>query len=309
MSQPQQDPLIDEYSVYLRHERGLSEHTVRGYTSDLAQLATYHGPLRTMTLEGLRSWLSHLHAAGLSRSTLNRKTAAVRAFTSWAHRRGHLAEDPAVRLRTARRGAHLPETLQQQQMQDLTEQVHDRGSQYAQQKEKSPAKYAAALRDAAMLELLYATGMRVSELAALDLDSFEPERRMVKVLGKGSKERIIPFGKPAQEALQRWLAEGRPVLAGSSAGKAMFLGARGGRIDVRVVRRTVDEALQQLGTTAARGPHALRHTAATHMLDGGADLRTVQEMLGHSSLSTTQVYTHISVDRLKRAYAQAHPRA
>lgn len=307
MEQP--DPLLEEFVAHLRHERRLSEHTIRGYTSDLVQLSDHSQGLANLRLATLRTWLADLHSAGLARSTLNRKTASVRTFTGWAHKRGHLNEDPAVRLKSAPRGNHLPDVLQAGHVADLTESAQRMREAYDRIRDKDPVGWAIAVRDEAIIELLYATGIRVSELVGLDLDSIETERRMLRVLGKGRKERVVPFGVPADNALQRWREKARRVLVQQGSGEALFLGQRGARIDVRVVRRVIDESLAALGTTAARGPHSLRHSAATHLLDGGADLRTVQEMLGHAALSTTQVYTHISVDRLTKAYAQAHPRA
>ncbi|GAA1143064.1 tyrosine recombinase XerC [Nesterenkonia lutea] len=306
---PAEPILITSFLAHLRHERGLSAQTIRAYRSDLRQLDQQRGPLEHITLTGIRTWLGELHQAGLSRSTLNRKTASVRAFTAWAHRRGHLSEDPSVRLRTARRSTHLPDVLQHQHVDQLTASLAQQARDSAQTEDQDPATHALRLRDAAMVELLYATGMRVSELAGLDLASFETGRRMVRLLGKGNKERIVPYGVPAETALRQWLEQGRPRLVSVQTGPACFLGRRGARIDVRTVRRVVDQQLSRMGTTAARGPHALRHTAATHLLEGGADLRTVQELLGHASLSTTQLYTHVTIDTLRDAYGQAHPRA
>lgn len=305
----EQDALLDEFVSHLRHERGLSAHSIRSYSSDLRQLAQSQGPLEDLRLGRIRAWLAELHGQRLSRSTLNRKIASVRAFSSWAHRRGHLPEDPSARLRSSSRGSRLPDVLQEQHVEQLTERLHARSEASARLQEEDPEGYAVVLRDEAMVELLYATGMRVSELAGLDLGSFAADRRMVRVLGKGNKERMVPFGAPAERAVRRWLVEGRPELETGESADALFLGRRGRRIDVRVVRRVVDEQLEALGTTAARGPHSLRHSAATHLLEGGADLRTVQELLGHASLSTTQIYTHISVDRLREAYGRSHPRA
>lgn len=304
-----EDPLLEEFIAHLRLERGLSEHTIRSYAGDLRQLARSAGTLRRLDLAALRTWLADLHAAGASRATMNRKTASARTFTAWAHRRGHLTTDPSVRLRTAPGGRHLPDVLQDRQIEVLTSRLQEEERSTAEEVDQDPVAHALALRDAAMIELLYATGIRVSELVGLDRRSFEPQRRMVRVLGKGDKERMVPYGLPAEQALQAWWQRGRTALAGVDSADAAFLGRRGRRIDVRVVRRAVDAQLEALGTTAARGPHALRHSAATHLLDGGADLRAVQELLGHASLSTTQVYTHISVDGLRRAYGQAHPRA
>ncbi|MGJ9405108.1 tyrosine recombinase XerC [Nesterenkonia aurantiaca] len=301
--------LVTAFIDHLRHERGLSVQTLRAYRGDLRQLALQRGPLEELGLAEIRSWLGELHEAGLSRNTLNRKTASVRAFTAWAHRRGHLPEDPSVRLRTARKSSHLPDVLQHQHVEQLTSQLAGAAQQAGQADEADLIAHALSLRDAAMVELLYATGMRVSELSGLNLASFETGRRMVRLLGKGNKERIVPYGVPAETALRSWLDHGRSRLVTSTSAEACFLGRRGGRIDVRTVRRVVDDSLARLGTTAARGPHALRHTAATHLLEGGADLRTVQELLGHASLSTTQLYTHVTIDRLRDAYGQAHPRA
>lgn len=306
---PAEPELLTAFIDHLQHERGLSAQTLRAYRSDLRQLAARRGPLEEISLAGIRSWLGELHESGISRNTLNRKTASVRAFTAWAHRRGHLLEDPSVRLRTAPRSSHLPDVLQHQHVEQLTGHLADAARHAGQTEAPDPVLHAMSLRDAAMVELLYATGMRVSELSGLDLSSFESGRRMVRLLGKGNKERIVPYGVPAEAALRRWLDHGRPELATGRPSNACFLGRRGGRIDVRTVRRVVDDQLSRLGTTAARGPHALRHTAATHLLEGGADLRTVQELLGHASLSTTQLYTHVTIDRLRDAYGQAHPRA
>lgn len=303
------DPLIDEFEAHLRDHRRLSGHTIRGYTSDLEQLSSHCGGLHRLTLAHLRTWLAELHAAGLARSTLNRKIASARAFTRWAHRQAHLDHDPAVRLKSAPTGGRLPDVLQTQHMSDLTGVLTDRRQSAEATDSDDDSHWALAVRDEAMVELLYATGIRVSELVGLNLDSTDHERQLIRVLGKGRRERVVPFGVPAKKALHRWTSRARPVLETPESSQALFLGRHGRRINARVVRKSVDEALTAMGTTAARGPHALRHTAATHLLDGGADLRTVQEMLGHSSLSTTQLYTHVSAEKLAAAYSQAHPRA
>lgn len=303
------DPLIEEFAAHLRDHRRLSEHTIGSYSGDLQQLSGHCGGLRHLNLTALRTWLAELHAAGLARSTLNRKTASARAFTSWAYRRGHLREDPAVRLKSASAGSRLPNVLQTQHVSDLTSGLRTRREAAEATKDNDPAPWVLAVRDEAVIELLYATGIRVSELAGLNIEAVDHQRQLVRVVGKGRRERAVPFGVPAKQALQRWTAQARPMVETSESGQALFLGRQGRRINVRVIRKSVDEALAALGTTAARGPHSLRHTAATHLLDGGADLRTVQEMLGHSSLATTQIYTHVSVEKLAAAYSQAHPRA
>jgi integrase/recombinase XerC len=165
------------------------------------------------------------------------------------------------------------------------------------------------MRDDAIMELLYATGIRVSELCGLDIDDIDDSRRTIKVMGKGSKERVVPVGIPAMGAVDRWRRAGRPHMATPTSGPALFLGAKGGRIDPRTARRVVHARIEAVGSVPDMGPHGLRHTAATHLLEGGADLRSVQELLGHASLSTTQIYTHVSIERLVSAYRQAHPRA
>ena len=233
--------------------------------------------------------------------------AAVRTFTAWLRREGLRSDDPALRLRSPRPEGTLPHVLQEQQATRLLAAAQERVDAAAAGDD--PAAHALALRDAALLELLYATGARVAELSALDVDDLEAGRGVVRLTGKGDRQRTVPYGTPAGRALQAWQRLGRPRLARPDSGPALFLGARGGRLGVRQARTVVDRALEGLGDTAARGPHALRHTAATHLLDGGADLRSVQELLGHASLRTTQVYTHVSIDRLREGYRQAHPRA
>ncbi len=174
--------------------------------------------------------------------------------------------------------------------------------------EDDPLTLAKELRDQALLEVLYATGIRVSELCGLDVDDVDRERRTIRVLGKGGRERVVPLGLPALDAVDAWRVRGRPILVCGRSGPALFLGVKGGRIDQSAVRRVVHARLGEAGVTDM-GPHGLRHTAATHLLEGGADLRSVQELLGHASLGTTQIYTHVSIERLRAAYQQAHPRA
>lgn len=289
---------------YLRAERARSEHTARAYSADIADLLSYAlaggaATLEDLTLATLRSWLAAMSSAGQARSSIARRAASARAFTAWALREELIRTDPALRLRAPKREKTLPAVLQQTQMQALF------GNLAAGAAEGDPV----ALRDRAMVELLYAAGIRVSELAGLDLEDVDHERRTLRVLGKGNKERTVPFGIPASKALDDWLRRGRGRLATEASGPALFLGRRGRRVDPRQVRSLAARLFGQLGDTAATSPHALRHSAATHLLDGGADLRSVQEILGHSSLATTQIYTHISVDRLRRSYEQAHPRA
>jgi integrase/recombinase XerC len=235
----------------------------------------------------------------MARSTLARRAATARSFTKWALREELIATDPAIRLQAPKRVKSLPGVLQQQQILRVVDSLD------AAAADGGPL----AIRDRAMVELLYATGVRVGELAGLDIDDMDPDRRTLRVIGKGNKERTVPFGVPAALAIDDWLRRGRPALVTATSGPALFLGVRGNRVDPRQVRAVVAVLLEALGDTAATGPHALRHSAATHLLDGGADLRAVQEILGHSSLATTQIYTHVSVDRLRKSYQQAHPRA
>ena len=292
------------FGRYLEAERGRSAHTVRAYLSDVGSLLEHAvtegaADLADVELGTLRRWLGAQSEAGMSRATLARRAATARAFTAWAVREELIAVDPALRLRAPKREKSLPGVLQQGQVQRLVAGAESAAA------EGEPL----ALRNRAMLELLYATGIRVGELSGLDIDDLDPDRRTLRVVGKGNKERTVPYGLPAALAVDDWLRRGRPALVAADSGPALFLGARGKRVDQRQVRSVVKGLLDGLGDTSATGPHALRHSAATHLLDGGADLRAVQEILGHSSLATTQIYTHVSVDRLRKSYQQAHPRA
>jgi integrase/recombinase XerC len=295
---------IDSFARYLQAERARSEHTVRAYLGDVASLlgfaaASSAQDVSDITLQLLRSWLGSMSTAGMSRATLARRAAAARTFMGWAFREELVMENPSQRLKAPRRQSALPEVLQRRHLEQLFATLADGAA------EGDPV----ALRDRAMVELLYATGIRVSELANMDIDDADHDRRVVRVLGKGNKERTVPFGVPAATALDDWLRRGRGRLAVPDSGPALFLGRRGRRIDPRQVRTVAADLFAALPDTAASGPHALRHSAATHLLDGGADLRAVQEILGHTSLATTQLYTHVSVERLNASYRQAHPRA
>ncbi|MEV0596689.1 tyrosine recombinase XerC [Nonomuraea cavernae] len=288
--------MVAEFGRYLRFERDLSPHTVRAYLSDVAALIDHlDGRLEGMDIGALREWLAEQHAEGKARATLARRTACVRTFTAYCHRRGWLPDDPGLLLGSAKAPRPLPAVLDQEQVQAALE-VPMTGE---------PKE----LRDQAILELLYATGVRVSELCALDVDDVDRDRHVIRVLGKGRKERSVPFGLPALRALDKWCVHGRPLWIRAGSGAALFLGVRGGRIDAGTVRRVVHARLRQVEGAPDMGPHGLRHSAATHLLEGGADLRSVQELLGHASLNTTQIYTHVSIERLRAAYRQAHPRA
>ena len=299
---------LTEFRRHLAAERGLSPHTVRAYLGDVRSLLGHAercgvGDVAELDVGLLRSWLACQRSDGQARATLARRSAAARTFTAFAHSRGWLARDPGPLLGTPKPHRTLPHVLRPGQM----SAVLDTAATAAAAAAKGAA--AVALRDAAVVELLYATGIRVSELCGLDTGDVDHGRRCVRVLGKGGRERTVPMGLPAARALDRWQRDGRPALAAGQSGSALFLGARGGRLDPRAARRVVHQRLAAVPGGPDTGPHGLRHTAATHLLEGGADLRSVQEILGHSSLATTQIYTHISAERLRASYRQAHPRA
>ena len=330
--------VLDRYTRHLTLQRELSPHTVRAYRSDLTALLRHLRRLGLTTLpevsvRSLRSWLAAEQTRGASRATLQRRSAAARVFFAWAARTGEVEVDPAATLRSPRTVRALPPTLAHAEATAMLDRARtpvagavaprsatedqpghpDEPDQPDQaepdQVEPDRHEQALLLRDVALLELLYATGIRVAELCGLDLGDVDLERRLVRVLGKGRKERSVPAGLPALRAVSHWLEAGRPVLAGPSAGAALLLGRRGQRIDPRVARRVVHQALGRVDGAPDLGPHGLRHAMATHLLEGGADLRSVQEMLGHASLATTQIYTHVTDERLRQAYQQAHPRA
>ena len=320
---------LADFCRHLAAERTLSRHTVRAYHGDIQSLLEYAaqegvGDPGSLDLTTLRGWLAGQHEAGAARATLARRGAAARAFTAFAHRQGWLAIDPGQQLGTPKAHRVLPEILRKDEINRVLAESEDRALR--ESASGDPDDAALALRDVAVLELLYASAIRVSELCELDLDGLDQGRRTVRVFGKGGKERVVPVGVPAARAVARWVRAGRPALANERSGAALFLGARGGRLDPRTARRIVHTRLRAVGRDGAAGaggtdhdsggpavkdagPHAIRHTAATHLLEGGADLRSVQEILGHSSPATTQIYTHVSAERLKASYRQAHPRA
>ncbi|WP_295662120.1 tyrosine recombinase XerC [uncultured Nocardioides sp.] len=296
--------VLGDYERHLVSERDLAPHTVRAYLGDVAGLLEHlhrlgHADVATIDLRGLRSWLAKQHTMGGARSSVARRATAARVFTAWLTRTGRAPADAGATLASPKKAASLPPVLRADEASDLIRAAA------ALADDGSPT----GIRDVAMLELLYATGIRVGELVALDVDDLDHERRVARVLGKGRKERTVPYGQPAAVALERWLARGRERLRAEGAGAALFLGARGRRIDQRMVRELVHRRIAEVPGAPDIGPHGLRHTAATHLLEGGADLRSVQELLGHASLATTQLYTHVSTERLRSAYRQAHPRA
>ena len=349
---------LTAFERHLTAERGLSRHTVRAYVGDVTALLQHVSQaggteLGQLDIHVLRSWLAAQHAAGQAKTSVARRAAAARAFTAFAHARGELSHDPGRLLGTPRTGRHLPHVLAREQMSAVLEPARAAGAPARpapvdDDASRTPQERALVRRDTAIMELLYATGIRVSELCGLDLGDLDEERHTIRVMGKGGKERIVPVGIPAVRAVRAWLG-GRASLASertveqsvdaagaASAGTAtagarrgltlteqaaaqyqgarppgapMFLGARGRRLDPRTARRVVHERIAAASRVPDTGPHGVRHTAATHLLEGGADLRSVQEILGHASLATTQIYTHVSVERLLAAFRQAHPRA
>ncbi|MFJ2617764.1 tyrosine recombinase XerC [Glutamicibacter sp. NPDC087344] len=326
------EPVAD-YLDYLRLQRGRSENTLRAYEGDLRSLAVFvHRTHQVLTpaqvqVFMLREWLAGMYEAEISRTTIARRISSVKNFFAWALKHRLVPEDPALRLAAPKKERRLPQVLQPGQIDRLLADPADQPAAGASRQDspdtgqpgtgQTPAgiqlseqQLAIHARDRVIAELLYASGLRISELVSLDVADLDFTRRTLKVLGKGNKERMVPFGSPAQRVLTSWLLTHRKVLADEDKARgALLVGVRGARLNVRQAREVIARALKSLGDTSASGPHALRHTVATHLLDGGADLRAVQEFLGHSSLATTQLYTHVSVDRLRQSYQQAHPRA
>jgi integrase/recombinase XerC len=301
------EPMAAALASYERHlvsERDLTPHTVRAYLGDISGMLEHaamlgHTDVHDLDVRTLRSWLAKQQTMGKARTTMARRATAVRVFTAWAHRTGLCPQDAGALLGSPKAHRTLPPALRRDEARALLDAAAGRAD------DGGPV----GVRDVAILEVLYATGIRVGELCGLDVDDVDRERRVVRVLGKGRKERTVPYGRPAEQALDAWLTRGRPELVRSGSGPALFLGSRGGRIDQRAVRAMVHARLADVPNAPDLGPHGLRHTAATHLLEGGADLRSVQELLGHASLATTQIYTHVTTDRLRQAYRQAHPRA
>ncbi|WP_173924274.1 tyrosine recombinase XerC [Agromyces sp. Marseille-P2726] len=302
------DRLLDDYLVHVRAERGYSEHTVAAYRADLVDLVRFAADRGVeepggIDLSLLRDWLWAATERGLARTSIARRAASARGWTAWMRRRGLTSVDPGARLKAPRAQRTLPRVVGAAALAEALTAMHARAAT------DDPV----AIRDAAIAELLYASALRVSELVGLDLPDVDRRRRTVRVTGKGAKERVVPYGAPAARALDRYLDVARPAileaLEAPAPTPAVFLGVRGTRLGVRSVHRQVAGMLSTIPGTGPGGPHALRHSAATHLLDGGADLRTVQEFLGHASLGTTQIYTHVSAERLKESYRTAHPRA
>ena len=297
--------LAKAYRSHLIAERNLSENSIRAYLADLESLLLHINQLGVsefaqLELNHIRSWLANLSSKGAARSSITRRVVSIRAFTYWGARSGWLSRDIGKDLIAPKPERNLPDVLDIESAALTIKALEVRA-----QEEES----ASSLRDLALVEVLYGSGIRISELVGLDLGDIDRQRSTIKVMGKGSKERVVPLGQPALTAVDNWINKGRAELVSEASGSALFIGSRGKRIDQRVARSVVYQAMEAIGSDKKLGPHTLRHSAATHLLEGGADLRTVQEILGHSSLATTQIYTHVSQERIKKAYEQAHPRA
>ncbi len=297
---PDSAQLVAEFDDYLRLRRGVAPATRRAYGADVRSLLAYlpDEGLVDLDLRILRGWLGAMTEAGASPRSVRRRVCSIRVFTAWACERGFLPVDPGLRLQSPQVWSHLPTVLTTRQADDLLVQAG-----------RADDDAVANLCDRALFELIYAGGLRVSEVCGLDLTDISWAQRTLRVTGKGNKQRTVPFGPAAHHALEHWLRDGRWQWAADAAGEAVFVGPRGRRIDQRRVRSRLHRLVAGTAGVPDVAPHALRHSAATHMLEGGADLRTVQEMLGHASLATTQIYTHVSVERLRTTYEQAHPRA
>ncbi|OZF30165.1 recombinase XerC [Rhodococcus sp. 14-2483-1-1] len=296
---------IEEFAEHLRLGRERSEHTIRAYVADARSLLAHladcdpEATIADLDLRAVRSWLAKYSAAGAARTSMARRTSSARTFGKWLERVGAVQVGPAERLAAPSSHRTLPGVLR-----------HNQAAEALAAAESGAAELdPIALRDRLIVEFLYATGVRVGELCGLDIDDVDTDRRLIRVLGKGNKERSAPYGMPAADALENWLVSGRPELVDERSGAALLLGRRGGRLDQRQARTAVHAVLDAVPGGPSLGPHGLRHTAATHLLEGGADLRVVQELLGHASLATTQIYTHVSVERLRAVHDQAHPRA
>jgi integrase/recombinase XerC len=295
--------LVAQYQEHLALVRNLSDNSIRGYVTDLESFLKHMEKLgivefNQLEIEHIRSWLANLQSTGVARATLTRRIVSIRAFTNWAAANGWLSSDLGANLSVPKPHKVLPEVLNVNEAATVIKSLELKAAE-----QPNPLN----IRDLAIVEVLYGSGIRVSELCGLDLSDIDNSRNTLNVIGKAGKQRVVPLGIPAMKALAHYLASARVEHANQVSQAAVFLGLRGKRIDQRTVRQAVYEAMKAVGATM--GPHGLRHTAATHLLEGGADLRTVQEILGHASLSTTQIYTHVSPERLQSAFKQAHPRA
>jgi integrase/recombinase XerC len=292
---------LEAFIAHLRDERGLSHHTVAAYERDVTQFFTFaaragQGDPEAVDPRLLRRFLASLRTRGMTGATLRRKAAALRSCFRYLERRGLVSADPAADLGSPKVARRLPVVLKERDVERLLA---------AAGADADPV----GLRDLAVIELLYATGMRVGELCGLRLPDLDLATATVRVMGKGAKERLLPFGEPAATALTAWLRDGRPAMAAAASQDALFLNRRARPLSQRDARGLLARHRTAAGVPTGTSPHTLRHSFATHLLEGGADLRAVQELLGHAALTTTQTYTHVSKERLRRVYEQAHPRA
>jgi integrase/recombinase XerC len=289
----------------LEHRRGVSAHTIKSYRADLDQFTRFlvdewgmdpnKLTPKDVDVLTLRGFLAHLHGKGTARSSIARKLAALRTFFRFLTREGRLEKNPARLISTPRQEKKIPGRLEEKEVEKLLD-CPDTSDPLGR-------------RDQAILELFYATGLRVGELVGLDRSSVERDAQLVRAKGKGRKERLVPYGEPAAEALDRYLRDRRQLAMRGPGTDALFLNARGQRLTVRSVHRLVRKYLRQAALRSGLSPHSLRHAFATHLLERGADLRSIQELLGHSSLSTTQKYTHLSTAKLLKVYEKSHPKA
>lgn len=307
MAENELSQAIDAFCLSLQREKNASEHTVRAYGTDLAAFARWaeRNNLEGLTVNyrELRGYLSDLTRAGYAKSTVNRRLSSLRTFFQWCNLVGYCEENPAELIQGPRIPPTLPKVIRSGDMQRLLE-VYGPRDNLGNPRKQTPGD----LRNAAILELLYACGARVSEVSGLGVKDVDFGQGQVKVFGKGSKERIIPLHQGALDSLQAYLRDGRPGLENDASPSLLFLSDSGKQMSPDLIRRMYKKALVAAGLDESYSPHAMRHTFATDVLDGGADLRSVQEMLGHASLSTTQIYTHVSANRLKEVHHQAHPR-
>ncbi|MFM1953504.1 MAG: hypothetical protein RL187_713 [Actinomycetota bacterium] len=293
-----------DYLDELEKKRTLSENSLLAYSKDIAGFVDYAGEQRVDDVADLdqelaRGFIWHLAESGMKGSSLRRKVSALKGFTAWLALHRHTEGDVGVRLRAPGAERSLPRVLSRHHMDEIFQNLSTLAAT------RDPV----AMRDLAIIEVLYATGIRVSELVGLTSDRVDLQAGLLRVMGKGNKERIVPCGGPAIAALKNYLADARPSLVGQTVRQQVFLSTRGQPMGTRSVYQVVAALIAEIPGSGPLGPHTLRHTAATHLLDGGADLRSVQELLGHASLGTTQIYTHVSNDRLTQAYNRAHPRA
>jgi tyrosine recombinase XerC len=301
-SEPAISPAWEATLLGFRRElerRGSSRHTLRAYGGDLAELATWAtGQGKepgSLAYRDLRAYAAALSERGLARASVARKLAAVRSLHDHLARSGEAQQNPAELLPMPKKASRLPRVLGPDEIARLLDRI--------------PASGPLEVRDRAMLELAYACGLRAEEIVNVDAEAVDFESETLRVTGKGDKTRIVPMGEPAQRALERYLSQARPALASDRTEPALFLSRRGRRLSPSDIRRRLDRWVREAAVAGHVSPHTLRHSFATHMLEGGADLRSIQELLGHSSVSTTQVYTRVEPGRLRREYARSHPRA